>query len=109
MRVDAVDADTVDADLGLLEVDVVVPKLGKLIPSTGCEVEHVEGDHSCAVAPGRLGKADRTAPRGRQLEVGGSVFYFKHGSERLPAQVTGRDPGLGETGADRHRDAFGAG
>jgi hypothetical protein len=70
VRVDAVDADAEDADPGLLELLEVVPKLGKLIPSTGCEVEDVEGDHSRRVALHRLRKAHLSAAGRGQLEIG---------------------------------------
>jgi hypothetical protein len=78
VRVDTVDADAEDADTLGLEILVVVPKLGKLVPSTRREVKHVEGDHRGPVAPDRLREPDRRPAGRRQLEVGRDVSDFQH-------------------------------
>jgi hypothetical protein len=78
VRVDAVDADTEYADALSLEFLVVVPKLGKLVPSTGREVEHVEGDHGRPLALDRVGQPDRCSAGRGELEVRGDVSYFEH-------------------------------
>jgi hypothetical protein len=78
MRVDAVDADTENADSLCREILVVVPKLGKLIPSTGREVEDVEGDDRGAVPPDGLRKPDRRPAGGGKLEVRRDVSHFEH-------------------------------
>ena len=78
MRVDAVDADAENADPGLLEPFVVGPKLGQLVPSTGREVEDVEGDDGGAIALHRLRQAQRSAACRGEFEIGRDLAYAKH-------------------------------
>jgi hypothetical protein len=78
MRIDAVDTDPEDPDALRLELLVVFPELGKLVPSTRREVEDVEGDHGGPVPPDGLGQLDRRASRRGELEVRRDVSYFEH-------------------------------
>ena len=69
MRVDGIDADTVDANPLCGRRFVPGPKLGQLAPSTTREIEHIEKEDESLVLREGIGKGELIAACGGQLEV----------------------------------------
>jgi hypothetical protein len=78
MRVDGIDADTVDANPLCGRRFVPGPKLGQLAPSTTREIEHIEKEDDRLVLLEGVGKSELVATCGRQLEFRRLVPDSKH-------------------------------